>query len=391
MLKKIPKSDITIRPFKAYKDWSFDETSSELIVYEANSGSTALSHGFRKDSIYGQIRAQFYNGHEDNPFLRFGRKTNVYTEDFYLRERSLSEGSAKIISIPQKYIGEGIKLKSVELIEDGNTYVDDGYGNIISPENQLFVTRIDTQLGIFNFDDISGTAYSCSISSNFLNLQNGTITFTTNSVTYGTFSDPIHVITYDSQTGFLILDNLTFIPQAAASARIGNVFYEQGLIILTKAVSGRLTGDWDLSYKSTETIYENEYLLSVNPDEFNVSQNPSAYVEVGKQTDTFTESNGIVRNVITNPGVKYIRKKSILENGQILDYRYPSSISSVSGGFEHFDLSSSVDRTGSFLSPFITTIGLYDDNCELMAVAKLATPIKSEYDIPINFIVRFDT
>jgi hypothetical protein len=41
--------------------------------------------------------------------------------------------------------------------------------------------------------------------------------------------------------------------------------------------------------------------------------------------------------------------------------------------------------------PFITTIGLYDDNCDLVAVAKLPRPIKSENDYTVNFIVRFDT
>lgn len=391
MLKKIPKSDISIRPFKVYKDWSFSNTSNALTIYEANSGSSTLSNGFPKDSIYGQIRAMFYNGHEDNPFLRFGRKTNVYTTDLFLKERSLSEGQAKILSIPQIYIGEGIKPKSVELNDDGTEYIDDGYGNIVSPENRLFVTRVDLQAGIFNFDDNGGNVYSCSISSNFFNLQTGQITFTTNSVTYGTISNPIHIISYDSNTGQMVVDNLSLIPTAGASSRIGNVFYEQGLLILTKAVPSRLTSDWTLNYKSTETIYEHEYLLSVSPDEFNVSQNPSAFVEIGKETETFIDSDGIVHNVVTNPGVKYIRRKTTLDNGTILDYRYGSSISSVSGGFEHFELSSSVDRTGSFLTPFITTIGLYDDNAEMVAVAKLARPIKSEPDIPLNFIVRFDT
>ena len=54
-------------------------------------------------------------------------------------------------------------------------------------------------------------------------------------------------------------------------------------------------------------------------------------------------------------------------------------------------MSGSADSTGSFLAPFITTIGLYDDNCDLVATAKLPQPIKSLPDYPINFIVRFDT
>jgi hypothetical protein len=53
--------------------------------------------------------------------------------------------------------------------------------------------------------------------------------------------------------------------------------------------------------------------------------------------------------------------------------------------------SSSVDPTGSYLAPYITTIGLYDDNNQMVAVAKLAHPIKSYPDYPLNFIIRFDT
>jgi hypothetical protein len=149
-----------------------------------------------------------------------------------------------------------------------------------------------------------------------------------------------------------------------------------------------------LDYKSTQTIYENEYLLIVNEDEFNVSQNPSAVIESGKETSYVTNTDGKIQKVTTNTGVKYIRKAFTLENGTgSLDYTYAytGSVGNKKAGFEHFDLSGSVDSTGSFLAPFITTIGLYDDNCDLVAVAKLPQPIKSEPDIPVNFIVRFDT
>ena len=172
---------------------------------------------------------------------------------------------------------------------------------------------------------------------------------------------------------------------------MGNIFYAQGLIVLTE-VQNFNTSSFNLYYKSTETIYENEYLLIVNEDEFNVSQNPTSVVEVGRETEFITGSDNKIYKVTTNPGVKYIKKKSILENGNILDYRITSQYtSSISGGFEHYDLSGSIDSTGSFLAPFITTIGLYDDNCDLVAVAKLPQPIKSEPDMPVNFIIRFDT
>lgn len=331
MLKRIPKSDISVRPFKVYKEWSFDETTasgSSVFIYSASIGNVVNDYelatvsnpninqtiSYYPHSVYGQLRAQFYNGNEDNPFMRFGSKTNVYNTDLSNKERYLGE-SAKVISIPQILTGEGIKKGSVSLVDGTTKYLDDKYSNLI----------------------LSG-------------------------------SNPQH--------------------------RVGNVFYSQGLIVITSGSNSMLTSSWDLDYKSTETIYEHEYLLVVNESEFNVSTNPSSYILVGREQSLFTDSDGKTFTVDNTPGVKYIRKKSILENGDVLDFRYGSSISaysSISGGFEHYDLSSSVDVTGSFLTPFITTIGLYDDNYDLVAVAKLPKPIKSEPDIPINFIVRFDT
>ena len=46
--------------------------------------------------------------------------------------------------------------------------------------------------------------------------------------------------------------------------------------------------------------------------------------------------------------------------------------------------------TGSDFSPYITSIGLYNDLGQLLAVAKLAQPIKKRNDVDINFLVRID-
>ena len=106
------------------------------------------------------------------------------------------------------------------------------------------------------------------------------------------------------------------------------------------------------------TIYENEIFLSVLENEFNVSRNPTA----------------------VDDGYK-IKLNTI-----------QSSVDSTKfGGFADYDYSSSIDPTGSYLAPFITTIGLYDDELQMVAVAKLPQPIKSLPDYPLNFIIRFDT
>jgi hypothetical protein len=61
------------------------------------------------------------------------------------------------------------------------------------------------------------------------------------------------------------------------------------------------------------------------------------------------------------------------------------------GSFDDYLISGSVDPTGSYLAPYITTIGLYDNEMNMVAVAKLPQPIKSLPDYPLNFIIRFDT
>jgi hypothetical protein len=409
MLKRIPKSDISIRPFKAYKDW--DRLSASASVLLAENGDYTKTEmvdimvghlsgsSYNKHSVYGQLRAQFYNDLGDNPFTRTGHKTKSYISATLVKERFLS-GSAKVISIPNVYVGEGIKKGSVILKDNINeldevSYFDDSFGNLQDDRDQINISRIDMGGGpgsqLINFTDLSEYVYSASfeeIPGDAVDIQLGTLDIIYNGIQQPT----IQLVSLDIESGIAIAEDIPFLPEESQGIKIGNVFYNQGLIVLTKDSALKLQNQWTLDYKSTQTIYEHEYLLIANEDEFNVSQNPSAIVEIGKITEFITGSDNKIYKTTTNPGVKYIKKKSILETGEILDYRFASNYtSSVSGGFEHYDLSGSVDSTGSFLTPFITTIGLYDDNCDLVAVAKLPQPIKSYPDLPVNFIVRFDT
>lgn len=394
MLKPIPKSDISIRPFKTYKDWSFTNASNEIDVLSAQYTSSYASSpttsdtnlSFNKLSLYGQLRAQFYNGNEDNPFLRIGRKTSNYATNNLEKERLLSD-SAKIISIPQKYTGEGIKPGTFILNDNGDIFTDDSYGNIVGSAtfNGILVSLLDNETNEFNFLDTAGTAYSASINS--LDLNAGTISFDLDATTYNET-----VISFDNNTGVMMLDDASFLPANLPATRVGNIFYDKGLIVITNTPAIRLLSTWSIAYKSTVTIYENEYLLVVGEDEFNISTNPSAIIETGSVVEDFVDSNGITRRVTPYPGVRYVRKQITLDNGSTLQFGYQSKVnSSVYGGFGDGYYSQSIDMTGSYLTPFITAIGLYDDNNDLVAVAKLPKPVKSEIDIPLNFIVRFDT
>ena len=46
--------------------------------------------------------------------------------------------------------------------------------------------------------------------------------------------------------------------------------------------------------------------------------------------------------------------------------------------------------THSNFAPYVTQIGLYNDQNQLLAYAKLAKPIKNDDELALGFIVRFD-
>ena len=130
---------------------------------------------------------------------------------------------------------------------------------------------------------------------------------------------------------------------------VGYVYYQKGIIVITdprpKYQNCFLgNGDFDytdkgyeFTYKSTKKIEQQSILCEIGRNEFNVSQNNS--LRVGG-----------------------------MENGS--------------------DLLPFV--TGSDFRPYITSIGLYNDNGELLAIGKLGSPLKKRQDVDVTVDVRLD-
>jgi len=173
----------------------------------------------------------------------------------------------------------------------------------------------------------------------------------------------------------------------------GNIFYDRGLVILTRdVVSGSILSQHTLDFRSTKTIYENEIFIPVLEGEFNFSQNPSAVYEDGAKRVQVTTSRVESLRKKNNDNVTTTYYDSGVKNVRNSKYAYVSKLDpNKYGSFDDYEYSGSLDPTGSYLAPYITTIGLYDDSLTLIAVAKLPQPIKSEPNYPVNFIIRFDT
>ena len=169
----------------------------------------------------------------------------------------------------------------------------------------------------------------------------------------------------------------------SGSTICGNIMYDRGLVILTKDfASGSLT-DFRLEFNSTQTIYENEIFISVLENEFNVSQNPTSLINVD-----YDSGSVIIQN--QSPERSWGGGIATTINSYTQSYTSLRS-AKINPLFSEYDFSSSIDPTGSYLAPYITTIGLYDNELNMVAVAKLARPMKSLPDYPLNFIIRFDT
>jgi hypothetical protein len=134
---------------------------------------------------------------------------------------------------------------------------------------------------------------------------------------------------------------------------LGNIFYDLGVAVINRLESagtgsGELIQDNGLFVDSgstirttldaTQTIYEYQIIVTAKPFEFNYSFNPT------------------------------ITSRDVHSGSVVLD--------SMASGT---------------LGPFITTIGLYNDGQELVAVAKVPRPIKRLAKTQQSFIIRFDT
>ena len=113
-----------------------------------------------------------------------------------------------------------------------------------------------------------------------------------------------------------------------------------------------LGSDVTMSFSSSYKLFETQYQVTFTEDEFNYSLNPSSVT--GSQIPT-----------------KF--------SGSDIQWENTASIG------KPFDF-----VTSSFFSPYITTVGLYNEDYELLAVGKLAQPLQSSPTTDTTILVNID-
>ena len=154
----------------------------------------------------------------------------------------------------------------------------------------------------------------------------------------------------------------------SSSIYVGNVIYEHGIVVFTGGTRTEGTGEnseygtsdygagiWGgrtidnsyilnfvtssnvtCSFSSSFTIYETQYKCTIGESEFNYTLNPSSI--------SGSSNDGTVYNYVTS----------------------------------------------SFFSPYVTTVGLYNNNFELVAVGKLAQPLPTSQTTDTTILVNID-
>jgi hypothetical protein len=143
-------------------------------------------------------------------------------------------------------------------------------------------------------------------------------------------------LTQSEITSLSTLTNANYL--ALQTNKVGNVFYEQGMIVYSPFQNELITGSFDikdfsLKYKSSIDIDQYKYYINVPMNDYNTSTNPTLYDATGSLLSFATDSD---------------------------------------------------------FTPYITTIGLYDKDYDLVAIAKLGTPIPKSNGLDLNFEVSFD-
>ena len=138
-------------------------------------------------------------------------------------------------------------------------------------------------------------------------------------------------------TQIAALANRTEAGTVLQTAHVGNVFSKHGLIVFSSPdyrINNMINTPYTLSYRSTVTINELSVVAKLDAGDFNMSTNL-----------TLTKDD---------------------------DVTYQPFVS------------------GSDFAPYITTIGLYDDAGQLLAIGKMAQVIRKRDDVDMNFLIRLD-
>lgn len=334
--KQLYKSDITVTPYTANKLWSFSYSSTPndgYITYYIGTNTSFLTSGSTttngeyQSSVY-TIANQLYYQSYTSSLNTQSLAVSVYYESASSQRPTSSYYKYEEINMVKNFpsgAGDRIGLLGIS---------SDLYGNNILP----YSFKVSSSL-IVMIDDGQGNLYD--------------VTYLPTLYVNSLYVNPYYALStgYISSSyltsSYLTEDGSDFVP-----IHIGNVFYGQGMCVITNNdyinfLSSPIT-PITVEFQNNYNIYETEVRCIVKESEFNASYNPSIQA-------------GVITSASVSSSVFYFN------DGTLRDF-----------------------ATGSDFSPYVTSIGLYNDNDDLLAVAKFAKPLLISPNTDMAFIVKYD-
>ncbi len=331
MFKNLDPQDVSKKSFQTFKNFTFNnnDSGSGVFAIKARSGSL-FNYVSASDDIVGITSGSITTNYFSSPTWHMLNNTfySSHGQDYVNPERSKRELhiSASVISVGRDLFGEQIKP-----------------GSVILSDTSLGATR-DIR------DDAEGNLYDNAFSASYAAFKSG------------------------SKVNEVLPFTITGSSTRGSGSVVGNVFYEQGLLVFTDTGSYRETGHgtgYTLKYQATQTHYEYEYRIRVKPLEYNTTTNISTTPD---RSGSISVAEGVV---------------------SMSKFYPPSHNPSGHGTGSYATFYNEVTESLSFtkntnFKPYVTEIGLYSENSELLVHGKLAKPIKLSDDIETTFVVRFD-
>ena len=161
----------------------------------------------------------------------------------------------------------------------------------------------------------------------------------------------------------------------AGGSNVGNIIYSQGIVVITINDLAQDGGAAGSEYGNAE------YGVDV------YGQAGTGFI------DTLVNTNEVTCSFDSSRAIYESQYKcTFLEKDY--NYSYNPSLSTLSDkGGSHPDSGSLIYSdyvTSSFFSPYVTTVGLYNNNQELLAVGKLAQPLPTSQTTDTTILINLD-
>jgi len=378
--KNLNPEDVAVSSYQVHKEFTFNNTDSGSSVYgiRAIIGSTGLSN---TTSSYGLVTSSIYNFQKSTANSQSFGEYNSFSASI-----DKDPYQATFYEIPMYYTIHNLFYKGLDVLDASQ--IDLSHWQQASSPRTAIISGSDD--GPFNFASriLHKSASIISIPRQFygekINPKSVTITDNSTDITYTLKDDGLGNLYDNNYSSSFAVASESFKSGGGGQATgsiIGNVMYNHGLIIITDTGSYKDVGNtggsdgWEVTFKSTQTIYEREINCNVGKTEFRLSKNVSLTPE--RKGTYFVPANIFPENEPYSTAhldlpVIWPASSSISDDG----YRGTGSLLDIA--------------TGSEFSPYVTTIALFDDNDDMLATAKLAKPVKNDKELDINFVVRFD-